>query len=377
VTAEAGSALPLRLLVHALDRTGPPMLARAFARWVAAERPGAPIEVVAFRGGPLADDLRALGPVHVVLDHHEPWDVRRPSPARVAELRARLAPLGPARANLLVSVSAAQALPLLGPDIGPVVTWAVEVGEDLHWLDDPVGLVERTSRWLAGSEATRSELAARLGAAARVDVVPEFVEAPVAPSPATRAACRAELGATDHELLVVGAGIGTMRKGLDLFAEAAARWAHQGPVPARFTWIGGTDDPLPGLLARDLGRPELAGLRILPPVAELDPYLAAADVFLHPARLDAFPLVCVSAAAAGTPVVVFTDAGGAPELFGAEVVGAPYPEVDRLVAAVAALADPVHRAEVGERHRAAARAHLAPAAAPRLQAALDAVGAAA
>jgi glycosyltransferase involved in cell wall biosynthesis len=35
------------------------------------------------------------------------------------------------------------------------------------------------------------------------------------------------------------------------------------------------------------------------------PWLAAADVMLHPARLDAFPLVCLHAAFAGTPTIRF------------------------------------------------------------------------
>jgi glycosyltransferase involved in cell wall biosynthesis len=361
----------LRVIVHALDRTGPPMLAAAVVRWMAEHRPDATVEVLAFRGGPLADELRPDAGVQVVLDHHEPWDPRDATSERRAALRRGLAGLEPAKVNLLVSVAAGQVLPLLPPVVGPVVTWSVELGEDLHWLDEPVELLERTDRWLAGSVATRVELSSRLGPDVDIALADEFVVDPVACSVEEIVTARRETGASDGELLVLGAGIGTHRKGLDLFIEVAVLHALRGGRPARFTWIGGTDDPLPTLVAADLERPELAHVSLLPPVPDLDRYLAAADVFLHTARLDAFPLVCVSAAAAATPVVTFSDAGGIAEMLGPDLVGAPFPAVDALADAVAGLGVDERRAEVGAAHRARASRYLASAAVPRLLALLD------
>ena len=78
-----GGPMTIRVLLHALDRTGPPMLARSFARWLRTQHPDHEIEVVAFRGGPLIGDFAELGPVHVLLDPHEAWDHGRPRPDRV------------------------------------------------------------------------------------------------------------------------------------------------------------------------------------------------------------------------------------------------------------------------------------------------------
>ncbi len=74
--------------------------------------------------------------------------------------------------------------------------------------------------------------------------------------------------------------------------------------------------------------------------------LGAADVLAHPARLDAFPLVCLAAAAVGTPVVAFDGVGGVGEMFGAAFRGVGYPDIGGLARAVLALADPAERARV-------------------------------
>lgn len=366
MTAPGSRAQVLRLFVHALDRTGPPMLALAYLRWVRRHHPERPVEVVAFRGGPLEPELAALAPVRVVLDDEEPWDCEAPDdrwPAR----RARLEDLGPA-VNLLVSVAAAQALPLVPAGIGPVAVWSVEVGDDLHWLDRPVGLDDPGLRWAAGSAATATELAARLGAAP--PVIAEFID-PTPVDPSARDAARTELvgDRTDDPLVVVGAGIGTLRKGVDLFAEAAVLHRERGGGPARFAWFGGTRDPIAPLVATDVRRRRIDHLALRPAVADLDRWLAAADVLLHPARADAFPLVCLHAAAQGTPVVGFSGVGGLVEMFGPDTLAAPYPDLPGLVDHLGALADPGRRQACGEAQRDRVDGRfVAEAAAPTLDA---------
>lgn len=362
----------LRLFVHALDRTGPPMLAAAVAGWYRAHRPDAALEVVAFRGGPMEADLGAIAPVTVVLDHHEPWDVAAPPAARASELAGRLAALAPASANLLVSVAAGQVLPLLPDEVGPIATWVVEVGDDLHWLDRPIGLVARTDVWWAGSSASEADLRARTGlAATMVRRVPELIADPAPPAEAVRAERRRQLGTSADQLLVVGAGIGTWRKGIDLFAEAAAALGRRSPGRVRCHWVGGVDDPLWPQVDAERTHPDLAHLTMEPPIPDLAPTLAAADVVLHPAREDAFPLVCVQAAALGTPVVGFSGCGGLTEMLGLGFRGAPYPDLDALVGQVLLLTDPTLRTEVADAQRGAVAAHLASSAGPVVASHLD------
>lgn len=343
----------VRLLVHALDRTGPPVLAGSVGRWLSSHRPGWDLDVVAFRGGPLAEDLAGIGPVTVLLRDDEPWDHTAPDPVRRQEVAALGAALSPADALLLVSVAGGQCLSSL-PEAGAVVTWCVEQGEDLHWVTDLPDLRPRTDRWLAGSAGSLRELSA-LVSGAEVHLAPEFVDPPPSAAVAGEAgaAVRRHLGLADGDLLVVGAGIATVRKAPDLFLEVAVALGRSSPgVPATFVWVGGDRDPLYPVVAEEAARLGLGErFRLVPPVPDVVPWLAAADVVLHPARLDAFPLVCLHAAAVGTPVVAFRGAGGVEEMFGPAFLGAGYPDVRGLADEIARLADPIARSAAGSAQR--------------------------
>ena len=291
----------------------------------------------------------------MLLDPSEPWDHRAPDPARVREVGRRAHGLAEVDATLLVSVSAGQVLPYLPPTSGPVAAWVVEHGEDLHWMDGPLDLTGRVTTWFAGSEGTRVELADRFGIGAtsegggarRVAVIPEFISTPSAAPDTLVSNCRAALGARPGEIVVLGAGIATPRKAPDLFVEVAALCARSGEDRFRFVWLGGERDAMFEAVRTEIDRLGLDNVRLMGSVVDIDPWCAAADVFLHPARLDAFPLVCLHAAAQGTPVVGFSGAGGLVEMFGDGFRGAPFPDVAALADAVIALTDPAERDALG------------------------------
>ena len=355
-----------RIAVHALDRTGPPMLARSVLVWMTEHHPEVAVEVVAFRGGELLDDFVRLVPTHVLLDPSEPLDHAAPSPRRVEAVLRRCEGLGRVDATLLVSVAAGQCLPYL-PDCGtPVLAWAVEQGEDLHWIDGPLQLRNRVTRWLAGSFGTLDELE-ELGLGAGTEVVPEFIGSTQV-GDATVRNCRSALGVRPGNALVMGGGIATLRKGPDLFVEVASACRRRGASGLDFVWLGGERDPLFGLLVEEVERLGLENVRLMGSVVDIDPWVAAADVFLHPARLDAFPLVCLHAAAAGTPVVGFSGAGGLPEMFGDSFLGAPFPDVAGLAARLIELAEDARRsAALGAAQQSVVRSrHVADRAAPLL-----------
>lgn len=361
-----------RIVVHALDRTGPPMLARSFLRWTLLHRPDDSLDVVAFRGGELVDSFVELAPVRVLLDPSESWDPARPPDGRIAQIRRRIGSLPRVDASLLVSVAAAQALPLLDDD-EPVVTWSVEQGDDLHWIDDAAGLVERTSRWLAGSTGTERELRARLPPGTPIGLRAEFIERPRPMTTEMVANCRTALGAGDDDLLVVGAGIGTSRKGVDLFLEVALAAERRGLDHLHFAWLGGERDDLHWRVRDETARLGVRAVRWFGSVTDVDPWLAAADVFLHTARLDSFPLVCAHAAAVSTPVVAFRGTGGTEDMLGPAFVGAPYPDVEGLVDALEHLGDPGARRSLGQRqHDIVSRSYMSDVAAPAILAELAA-----
>jgi glycosyltransferase involved in cell wall biosynthesis len=332
-----------RIVVHALDRTGPPVLARALLGWLTARHPEHTVDVVAVRGGPLEAELATMAEVRVLLDPHAPGVPTEP--AGLERIAPRVDGLPSADATLLVSVAAGQALPLL-PATDTIVTWSVEAGEDLHWMDAPIGLVERTAVWLAGSRVTQHDLREWLGEGRPIHLAPEFIDRPPPPEPGRRAHRRKRLGGTDDSMLVVGAGIATYRKAPDLFVEVALAHHRRWGSGSRFTWIGGTDDELHPLVSSEARRLAPGHVRFIDSVRDVDAYLEAADVLAHPARLDSFPLICLHAAAVGTPVVAFEESGGVREMFGESFLGAAYPDVTALAGAIETLRDPERRVEL-------------------------------
>ena len=118
----------VRVLTHALDRTGPPMLALAAVR-AAASLGIEAIELVSLRGGELIGEFAPDVDVHVVLDPQEPWDHRAVDADRREALRRRYASAPSADVTVLVSVAAAPVLDVLPSDaLGLLVPWVVEQG---------------------------------------------------------------------------------------------------------------------------------------------------------------------------------------------------------------------------------------------------------
>lgn len=245
------------------------MLALAMLRWLRRTHTDDDVEVLAFFGGEMLGDFSKVADVDVMLDDHEAWDHEAPPPGRVAELRHHTADLSPASANLLVSVAAGQCLPLLDLP-GPIVTWSVEVAEDLHWLSGPIGLAHLTDRWIAGSNATAEELADRLGRRLRRWCPSSSTNGGV--SSGRTVELRRELGSADGQVVVVGVGIGAVRKGLDLFVEAAAEYERRWPGQAVFSWFGGQTDPLWPMVSAEIERLALP-VTLRPAIADLTPHL--------------------------------------------------------------------------------------------------------
>lgn len=336
----------VRVVVHALDRTGPPMLARSAV--VGLREAGFEVDVVSIRSGPMVGEFAAVAPVRVLLDPRDGPE-RLLDPTRSPLAAARLQHLPSCDLLLLVSVAGFPALDLLAPDPSAVViAWVVERGEDLRWVDDFAEVTRRVDGWWAGTDPTAREIGDRLGV--NVAVVPEFVEDPA--SYEELAHFRTACGVERDQVMVLGAGICTRRKGVDLFVEAAAEAMRRGLHQLRFVWIGGTDDELYEAISGDLRKPDRPDVRLMGVVSDVRPWIAAADIFLHPARLDAYPLVCLEAGAAGTPVVGFADVSAQEEMFGDAAIVATFPDVQRLADHVEALgADALERRRCGERQR--------------------------
>ncbi|MCC5973457.1 MAG: glycosyltransferase [Rubellimicrobium sp.] len=132
---------------------------------------------------------------------------------------------------------------------------------------------------------------------------------------------REALGLADDALIVLGVGTVNIRKGADLFLEAARLFLeqHGQDRPVHFVWYGARGSREGGFahLDRLLERHDLGDrVRFLPATAEIEQVFLGGDLFLLTARADPFPCVVHEAMACGLPVIAFRNGGGAPELIG-------------------------------------------------------------
>ncbi|MGN6692722.1 MAG: glycosyltransferase family 4 protein [Aquihabitans sp.] len=386
---------PLRVtwLGHGAERTGPPIY---LLRILEGLRTHPEIEpsVVLLDDGPLLDDLRALAPTTVV--RPPPLTgLRRAATAGLSRLGASRSATalaegrtsgeaGPEPDVVVVNTAGSiAALPALGGPPRRLISHVHELATGLdYWLAPELRrqvLDDSDEIWVVADAVGRHLVddhgvdPARLRTHRGVLPSDAFVEL----DPAERAQRRADLGVPADHVLVGASGTLDWRKATDHFLEAARRTAASA-APIHLVWIGGDPStPWGRLLTREVEGSDLAGrVHLVPETDRPDRWFGALDLFLLPSREDAYPLVCMEAAAAGVPLVTF-DSGGAGELIreGGGVV-VPYPDAAALAAEVVRLAnDEDARRAAGEAAIQAARRHTIDAALPSLVADLQRVAA--
>jgi glycosyltransferase involved in cell wall biosynthesis len=118
-------------------------------------------------------------------------------------------------------------------------------------------------------------------------------------------------GNIGNSLLVVGAGYGDMRKGIDIFVRVARAicLTYDNLI---FTWIGDIEPNCARSLSLKFDRHGSGTLRFVglePVTSNYLAAIAAADIFFLPSREDPFPSVVLDALHAGTPVLAFRNVG--------------------------------------------------------------------
>ncbi len=386
---------PLLVLGHAADRTGPPVHLLNMLRWVRSHGPDVDIEVALPAGGELLDEMRSLASVTVFepLDGTVPEGEREKvlrgevdeaawwARAREDALREMMAPFGRSRVvyvNGAPAIELARALPT-GERTLLSHVHELEIGL-VHRLDPPdrALFLAGAARLFSVARAVSDHLVGRHGVdPGSIELHRGMVDV-AAIADEVRGIDRAETRAAkglDPDHHIVGAcGTIEFRKGADLFLRMAWHLRRaQLDRPVTFVWIGGDEQGIAAAQARaaSLGVDDV--VRFVGAQPDPTNWFAILDVFVMPSREDPFPLVCIEAAASGTPIVAF-DAGGIPELLVqgcGDVV--PYPDVGRLAASVRSLLDdPVRRASMGARGRELTREqHDASVVGPRTWAAIE------
>jgi glycosyltransferase involved in cell wall biosynthesis len=366
----------LLTVLHAAERSGPPLFALQFLRWLREADPTWQFSTLFLDAdGPLHEDFAELGPV-TLADGRAPYREGRTMLRRMRtwqagrDLRRELVSHGPIDVAHVHCIGSLKVLPVLPPI--PVLAHLHElsVGQDLHLGPRARSHVGEAHRYVAVSDGVRAEFLARF------PVHPDLVSRQwgfVDPARLDVPAGRAGLGLPEDAFVVASSGVRHWRKAPEVFvrlAQHARRLAPQ--VPWHFVWIGGQDN---GGLEALVRASDVADIvHFLPHQPDPIRLIAASDVFVLTAREDAFPLVCVEAAAAGRPLVTFAN-GGAAELVEAARCGAvsPYLDAADMAAKLVDLAmRPDRRTELGANGRDFAAANLLiEHAGPRLVEALE------
>lgn len=348
----------LLTVLHAAERTGPPIFALRWLRWLHRRRPDWRLTTLFLDGGEFTAPFEELGTVLAKPPVPQGGRSRLGTVAAEQAFRLQLRSLRPLHLAHVHCAGSMRVAPSLPP--APVLAHVHElsVGLDFHLNRTARQHLPLAQHYVAVSDAVRDELLRRFPIeAADVERQWGFVDTAALPDAASVGAARNELGS--DRFVVVGSGVRHWRKAPELFVRAAvlAR-RHHPEVPWTFLWVGGEDGGAMERAAAEAGVGDV--VRSMGHVEDPLRWIGAADVFLLSAREDAFPLVCVEAAALGRPIVTF-DSGGAAELVAAAGCGrvVEFPDVEGIAGALHGLAvDPAGRSRSGAAAARFAAEHL-------------------
>jgi glycosyltransferase involved in cell wall biosynthesis len=140
---------------------------------------------------------------------------------------------------------------------------------------------------------------------ANIHIRPQGTYMPVEFNAEKRAALRQELGVNDTDKLVLGVGYADLRKGFDLFMDAARRMCAA-DSSVHFVWAGALSGDMQRWIEFDLQDRELAKQIHLPGfTTNVADYYSAADCLYLPSREDPYPTVVLEAMNVGMPVVLY------------------------------------------------------------------------
>ncbi len=355
---QAPGRSPSRILLvsHEASRTGAPRVAVLIGRVL--RDAGAQLTIVSRGPGPLIDEFAGVAPTRVErlfrirrrLRRYRPtdwaaaaldralaaWELRRASPDLVY--------VNSSAAAVYVRAAQRAGIPVIlhGHESGPVTEDFVgRAGMRADELRDVL---------VACSPSVHAELARVTGRA--VNDIQLLASVPDQEDVARRADEPAAMAAEPEDVVIGACGSVELRKGADLWCEAARIVLDRLPDhPVRFVWVGSVDQPdLIDPSCSAAGRVSFVGATANP-----YPYLRRFDVMTLPSRDDPFPLVVLEAMQLGVPVVAF-DVGGVSEQVGDGGAVVAAGDVSAFADAIIALVtDTAARQAAGERaHR---RAH--------------------
>lgn len=347
----AGSSSTAKILFisHEATRTGAPMFLLHFLRWLRRET-DLEFEIILGKGGPLETEFAAVAKLQ--------------SLEQLTANPAALQSFGLIYSNTVCNAPLLAALPR--GDI-PVITHVHELDSGYAWVGARAmaGIIAHTSHFIACAEAVADRLRSIFSIPPdRISVHHEMIDGTAVVANAAAASSRQDHDIPADAFVLTGCGSLDLRKGPDLFLQAAARIKRLlGPEhPLRCLWIGAPNSldlaEHLRLDARKLGLQD--EFRLVGELPAPHALFAQSDIFCLTSREDPFPLVMLEAAALGKPILCFDGAGGAAEFCshgGGRAVA--YLDVEAMAAtAVEWLLDPASRVAIGRRGAEVVRRHF-------------------
>lgn len=328
---------------HDAGRTGAPFVLLYLLQYLRAEHPELRIDLLLLRGGELEKDYSNVANVAIVpeksfLDRLRSKAVRTLTGKRAFRLPAATGGVGYdiVVGNTVVTLECLEVYKRRG---SATVCWLHEldyVVKSFFPIDRFVELSSSVDHFVCGSGAVK-EMLKRLAVVSPATVVYEPFPIPD-PAGIDAPEVRRLLGIAENEFLVAGGGTLEWRKAPDLFLQIAARVSGSGKL-VRFVWVGGPSPSTANFFEQvqyDMAKMEISPSVIFTGIVpDPEKYLATANVFALTSREDPFPLMALTAAAFGKPIVCFDKSGGVPEFVGdgAGVV-VPYGEVEEFARAI-------------------------------------------
>ncbi|QIL89862.1 glycosyltransferase [Microbulbifer sp. SH-1] len=291
---------------------------------------GIDVELVLLDGGPLVEDYQKIGKTHVA---HGDIAIFRDI---VKEITGRSS-VAHAICNTTVTGHCTEVLAESGLKVISLVHELETLIKEYALEDRAKAIADNATSVVFASSFVRDSFERVVGSIGDKAVVkPQGIYQKLQPDSNSRKSLRKKLNLPASAKIVVNAGFADLRKGFDLFVNAA-RAALAKSTDYHFVWLGNVEPGLKNWILRDIAGSDLeAHLHIVPFTNEISLYLQGADVFAMTSREDPFPSVVLESLALGTPVVGFQNGGGFVELLSDETNGAVVPmgDVDALVSAI-------------------------------------------
>jgi glycosyltransferase involved in cell wall biosynthesis len=300
--SRTGPARELLLIGHDAYRHGAQLLMLNLMRTMRRSF-GVEPTLLLMEGGPLLEDYRREGTVHVLAEH----------PGSERQLLDRIAMASRHRVALSNTV-------VTGDLVREFTERGFAVTSLIHELPTLVAerglepraaaIAECASSVVFAAEAVRRGFESLVGPLGdRACLRPQGIYQVVDRSRESDAWKR-ELGIPLDAPVVVNVGYGDLRKGIDLFVHMARRVAAE-RQEVHFVWVGDLHPDLATWLRIDAADPALVGrLHLVPFNDDVAAFLNGASVMAMTSREDPFPSTVLEALASGVPVVAFDGGGG-------------------------------------------------------------------